>query len=129
MSKQAGILVLVLFAAGIITSCGSSTPAGPGNATPTPSPTASGDVTIRVTGINGGMSFSPTTVTVKVGQTVTWQNTDSITHRMLDNGGSFDSGTLSGGATSTPVKLTTVGAFPYHCTIHPSMTGTITVTP
>src|SRR5258708_6949903 len=128
MWKRAHVLYLVLIGASFLASCGSSTPAAPGN-NPTPTPTSAPDVVIMVTGISGGMSFSPASATMKVGQTVAWKNTDSATHRMVDNGGAFDSGSLAGGATSAAIKMTAAGTFPYHCSIHPSMTGTLTVNP
>jgi plastocyanin len=39
----------------------------------------------------------------------------------------FDTGTLAAGATSSPITLTAAGSFAYHCGIHPSMVGTLTV--
>jgi len=128
MSKRTGLLLAVALAGGFLTSCGSSTPAG-NNTTPTPTPTTPADVVISVSGINGNMSFSPASATVKVGQKVAWKNTDSTTHRMLDNGGAFDSGSVGPNTSSTIVTLNTAGTFPYHCSIHPSMTGTLTVNP
>jgi plastocyanin len=35
----------------------------------------------------------------------------------------------SAGATSSPVMMSTAGSFDYHCALHPSMVGTLTVTP
>ena len=72
------------------------------------------------------MSFSPALVTVKVGQTVVWQNADSIAHTAT--GSDFDTGPIDPGQTSAPVTFSTGGSRPYHCTIHPSMTGTLNVT-
>jgi plastocyanin len=128
MSKRTGLLLAVSLVGGLLTSCGSSTPAG-NNGTPTPSPTTAPDAVISIVGIAGGMSFSPAVVTVKVGQKIGWKNTDSTTHRMVDNGGAFDSGSLGPGSASTIITMNTAGSFPYHCSIHPTMTGTITVTP
>lgn len=73
-----------------------------------------------------GSAFSPATVTVTVGDTVTWANGDQISHTATADGGSFDTGTLGNGDSNT-VTFSTAGAFPYHCAIHPAMTGTITV--
>jgi len=73
-----------------------------------------------------GSSFSPREVTVTVGDTVTWTNSDQITHTATADGGSFDTGALSNTESGT-VTFSTAGSFPYHCTIHPNMTGTITV--
>jgi plastocyanin len=73
-----------------------------------------------------GFAFSPQSVTVAVGDTVTWSNADAQNHTATANGGSFDTGTI-GGNTSKSVTFSTAGAFAYHCKIHPSMTGTIVV--
>ena len=73
-----------------------------------------------------GFAFSPQSVTVAVGDTVTWSNADAQNHTATANGGSFDTGTIGGG-TSKSVTFSTAGTFAYHCKLHPSMTGTIVV--
>jgi plastocyanin len=72
------------------------------------------------------MSFSPDSATVNVGQSVVWHNADSIAHTAT--GIDFDTGTIDPGQDSTPVTFSTAGSRPYHCSIHPSMTGTLNVT-
>lgn len=74
-----------------------------------------------------GFSFSPANITVKVGATLTWTNMDSAPHTVTSDDGRFaSSGNLS---TNDTYRLTfsEAGTFPYHCSIHPSMKGTITV--
>ena len=73
-----------------------------------------------------GSAFSPGSVTVAVGDTVTWTNADAQNHTATADDGSWDTGTIS---SSTPksVTLATAGTFPYHCKIHPSMTATLVV--
>src|SRR6476659_131644 len=73
-----------------------------------------------------GFAFSPQSVAVAVGDTVTWSNADAQNHTAPANGGSFDTGTIRGGS-SKSVTFSTAGTFAYHCKIHPSMTGTIVV--
>jgi plastocyanin len=73
-----------------------------------------------------GFAFSPQSVTVAVGDTVTWSNADVQSHTVTANGGAFDTGTIGGG-TSKSLTFSTVDTFAYHCRIHPSMTGTIIV--
>ena len=104
-------------------------PYGGGGANrPTPSPGTSADVTITIQGEAGSMSFSPASASVKVGQTVSWQNADSITHAVApDGGGGFGTGNISPGSTSGPFKVSASGNFPYHCSIHPSMVGALNV--
>lgn len=74
-------------------------------------------------------SFSPTSLTVKVGTQVTWRNNDGIRHTVTsDSGGELDSPLLSTG-NSYSHTFSTAGTFPYHCTPHPFMTGTVVVEP
>jgi len=70
-------------------------------------------------------AFEPKTVTIKVGQTVTWTNQDSVTHTVTGDGG-ISSGDLSKGK-SYSKTFDTAGTFNYHCSIHPSMTGQVIV--
>jgi plastocyanin len=72
------------------------------------------------------IAIQPANVTVAVGGTVTWANQDSVTHNLTDDAGSWSSGALAPGK-SFSHTFTAAGTFPYHCIIHPSMTGQITV--
>ena len=71
-------------------------------------------------------TFSPGTITIKKGDIVTWQNNDSLIHRIIADDGSFDLGDM---AKDSTIKRTfdTVGSFSYHCAIHTYMTGTVIV--
>jgi plastocyanin len=73
-----------------------------------------------------GFAFSPPSITVAVGDTVTWSNSDAQNHTATANDGSFDTGTVSSGSPKT-VTFSTAGTFAYHCKIHPSMTATVVV--
>jgi plastocyanin len=77
---------------------------------------------IDIIGQLGSMSFSPNPASA-AGRTVVFRNTDSVTHRIVLNNGSFDTGDIAGGATSAPMQIPGGG---YHCSIHPAMVGTIT---
>jgi plastocyanin len=72
------------------------------------------------------MAFNPSTLNVKVGTTVTWINKDSTAHDVVSDTGLFNSGNLNNGQSYT-YTFNQAGSFPYHCGIHPSMTGTIVV--
>lgn len=76
----------------------------------------------------GGFAFGPASVTVSVGDTVTWTNNDPQTHTATADDASWDAGNIAGGGGTKSVTFTTAGTFPYHCAIHPAMTGTVTVT-
>lgn len=74
------------------------------------------------------IQFAPKDQAVKVGQTVKWQNDDSVTHNVTaQSGASFKSKDFGQGGTYT-FKPTKAGTITYVCTIHPGMTGTLKVT-
>lgn len=74
-----------------------------------------------------GFAFVPRSVTVQVGDVVSWRNTDGTAHTATADGGAWDTKTIAGGSTSLPVLMSAAGTFPYHCAIHPGMTGTVVV--
>ena len=73
-----------------------------------------------------GFAFTPATLTITVGDTVTWTNGDGAPHTATAKDGSFDSGTLLRGA-SFSHTFTAAGSFSYVCKVHPSMTATVIV--
>ncbi len=97
-------------------------PSGTAEATPAPEHSAARAASVTV----ANMAFSPAAVTVAVGETVTWTFTDSTAHTTTSDQGFWDSGTkLNGGTYSR--AFTSAGTFPYHCTIHSHMRGTVRV--
>ncbi len=72
-----------------------------------------------------GFAFSPGTVTLRVGDSVTWTNQDSVAHTATASG-RFDTGNIADGASSS-IKFRTAGSFDYICAIHPTMEGTVVV--
>lgn len=74
-----------------------------------------------------GFAFDPSTVSVKVGATVTWTNNDSVGHTVTFDDGSATSGTLQQGGTYQQT-FSKAGTFAYHCRIHPNMKASVTVT-
>jgi plastocyanin len=118
-----GVLAALLMAAAVIgVSCKSSK-------NPVSSGGGAADVTITIVGELGSSSFSPNPDTVTVGKTVAWHNSAGITHTSTQNSNAWDTGGISPGGTSSPVAMNTAGSFPYHCSIHPTMTGTLVVRP
>ena len=71
--------------------------------------------------------FTPNSIMIKVGDTITWTNNGSVTHTSTSNTGAWSTGNITPGATSSAVTFNTSGTFAYHCAIHPSMTGTVIV--
>jgi plastocyanin len=72
------------------------------------------------------LEFKPSTITVRVGDTVTWINKDFVEHTATSRDGVFDVATPK----SRPAqwRAQKVGDFTYYCRLHPNMTGTIRVT-
>ena len=97
-----------------------------GNPTaPSGYPTAQSDaIVINVVAIDGAQSFLPNPSSVPDGRTVVWHNVDTVTHRVVLNDRSVDTGNLDPGTFSSPMSLGTIGG--YHCSIHPEMVGTLT---
>jgi len=73
-------------------------------------------------------AFKPATITVHPGDSVRFINRDSEAHTATARGNAFDSGGLDTGDSWT-VRLTKPGKYPYFCSLHPYMTGTIVVVP
>ncbi len=71
-------------------------------------------------------SFTPKSMTVKVGTAVTWTNRDDIPHNVVSTEKKFSSPVLDTDQTFT-FKFQEPGTYPYFCKIHPMMTGTIVV--
>lgn len=103
---------------------GSSYSSGNSGNPSTPSPAIPGVVTINVVAVNGAQSFSPNPATLPAGQMVVWHNVDNITHRVVLNDRSVDTGELTPGASSQPMAIAAAGG-QYHCSIHPVMVGSV----
>ena len=91
--------------------------------TTTPASTGGNSISIK------NFAFDPSSLTVKTGTVVTWVNQDGASHTIVSDAGSpaaFSSDSLSTGA-SFPFTFTQPGTYTYHCSIHPSMKGTIIV--
>ncbi len=70
--------------------------------------------------------FGPQTITVSVGTTVTWTNSDDIPHTSVSTEGVFKSKVLDTDEHFS-YTFTKAGTYPYYCTIHPKMTGKVVV--
>jgi LPXTG-motif cell wall-anchored protein len=99
-----------------------------------PPPTTSedpGGQSVRAKSANsvsaGDNFFDPASLTIAVGDSVTWTNDGKVAHTVTANGGSFDSGNLNPGRSFTHT-FSQAGTFRYFCQYHAGMTGTIEVT-
>lgn len=111
--------------------CGSDY-ASPSTPSPTPAPAsvANGSASAIAIPIRaevlGDRAFVPDALEIRVGTTVTWTNTDSVSHTSTSNGGGWDSGLIGPGREFSFIYQT-AGTFPYHCAIHPGMVGVVVV--
>jgi plastocyanin len=87
-----------------------------------PRATAAADTGVTIS----DFQFAPASVTVDVGDTVTWTNDGPTPHSATADGGSFDTGILDAGQ-SRSETFDQAGTFAYFCTPHPNMRGTVTV--
>ena len=116
-----GVVVAMGFS---VWACGSGYASGTGGNPNTPTPAIAGVVTISVVAENGAQSFSPNPATLPPGQMVVWHNVDTITHRVVLDDRSVDTGDLAPGASSEPLAIA-AAAGQYHCSIHPAMIGSV----
>ena len=82
---------------------------------------------VKIVANAGSNSFSPNPVEVKVGETVTWINDDSGRHTVTSKDGVFNS-ELMGRGQSFSYTFDKAGEYPYSCSPHPNMVGTVVVT-
>jgi plastocyanin len=136
------ITVLVLVASGTIllaacgetgTNTGASTPtptSGTNTGASTPTPTSGGGNTFQVKMVenNGVYSFDPTTLTVPKGTTVVWTNKSDAPHTVTSDTNAFAASSNVSENQTFQMVFATAGTYTYHCSIHPNMKATITVT-
>jgi len=135
-TRARAIAALVLTAATVLAGCGSddtgpapdttatSAPTGSGAPAEPAEPAAPAAVTVDI----DDMAFSPENVTVRVGDTVTWNFADSVPHSVQgvgDKAMGINSPILTSGEWS--YTFTVPGEFRYLCPLHPEMRGTVTV--
>lgn len=109
---------------GMATNTSSSTASSSSSTTPAPRPAQTLDIDIQ------GNQFVDGSPTIQKGDTVRWTQRDTATHTVTADDGSFDSGNLVVGVPTRSQFSHTfdaVGEVPYHCEVHPGMTGTVTV--
>jgi len=87
---------------------------------------ANQQVTIASTGKKSPASFTPSPVVAKVGDTVTWKNTDTIQHwPQPTTGPAWFAGAINPGATSPPISVSSTANVNYFCKLHPTETSFI----
>ena len=86
--------------------------------------------------VQGSPAFDPDTMTVKKGDKITVTNKDTLPHTVTSGTGpsdpntakQFDTSIIEAGATAD-IETTNInpGQYPFHCTVHPYMTGKLVV--
>lgn len=109
------------------------------NTLSSPSPTTKGTGaathTVSIVGVRGDKSYIPNPIDIKVGDTVTWKNTDQISHTVTSGTGptdpaagkSFDSHVLLSNGGIFSHQFNEPGTYSYYCIFHPTMIGSIDV--
>jgi plastocyanin len=99
---------------------GASAPAAGGAACTVSTDTGTVAVTIK------GFAFNPNAISAKVGEVVGFVNNDTTAHTATLDDDSCSTDNIAAGA-SMSLTFSAAGTYPFHCKIHPNMTGTITV--
>jgi plastocyanin len=143
LRRVVGAFAAVTLAVALVTACSSSSKPSAGGGSSTAGGSASSSMSMPMSGSDSGsgsgsaatgtnmvevknFAFSPASLTVPVGTTVTWKFDDSADHTVSSDDKSFVSQALSGGKTYTHT-FTKAGTYPYICSIHQFMKGTIVV--
>jgi plastocyanin len=115
-------LLTVVVLSGFLAACGGDDDGG-GEQGASSEACPDGSVVIRMVDIK----FDPEDATAKAGQEICWTNEDSIDHNAVaESGATFESELFRKGQTFT-ATVDEPGRVEYVCTIHPGMTGTLTV--
>jgi len=128
MTSQSRIFFWSACAILLVLACsfsGCTSAQSPPTTTPTTPAPAGGSNSIAIK----NFAFSPATLTIKTGTTVTWTNQDGAVHQIASDSGTpvaFASDSLANGA-SYQFTFTQPGTYTYYCPFHPPMKGTIIV--
>ena len=117
-------LILIAGALTLAVGCGGNS--SPSNPTPTPPPTPTTVSIVQGARTMTTTAYNPNPVTISRGTTVMWVNNDTITHTSTSTTGAWSSGNMAPGGNFS-YTFQSAGSFPYNCTIHPNMVGTVTV--
>ncbi|SRR6476660_5026570 len=117
------VLTMLVAVLGLVLGCGggAGSPAGGGGGPAATAPSSPATIEIK------NFTFMPTPLTVAPGTKITVINQDQAPHTVTADDKSFDSGTISGGQHGEVTAPTKPGSYPYICTIHQYMKGTLIV--
>jgi plastocyanin len=122
MPRRPALALLAILTA-VLAGCGGGGGGGSTKQAASSSPCASGSVVIHMADIN----FKPEQAPAKVGQTVCWVNDDDVQHDAVDEDGKQFASALFGKGKTFSWKAAKAGTVKYVCTVHPGMTGQLTI--
>jgi plastocyanin len=118
---------LLLISLALLAACGGTRYAtSPANPAPPPPPPPGQPAAATVTITDAG--FGPASVTINVGQSVTWTNTGSTAHSVTFNNQTFDTGRIEPGRSFTRTFIE-AGPYAYHDGLHKELSGIVVVNP
>ncbi|HEV7388930.1 MAG TPA: plastocyanin/azurin family copper-binding protein [Gemmatimonadaceae bacterium] len=121
-------LTRIISASAILLSaaCGGGGYGTTGPKQPPPPPPPPNGTTVTT---NAGVQFSPSTLTVNAGETVTFAFGGAAHNVFFDNPGAATPADIPGNNANRSVEraFATAGTYHYHCTIHPGMVGIVVV--
>ncbi|MFD7917805.1 cupredoxin domain-containing protein [Streptomyces sp. NPDC059740] len=121
-SRRLCLPVAALLGAVALSGCGGGTGSGAASsAAPAADSAGSPQLTIK------DFTFRPATLKVKAGQKIKVTNKDNTAHTVTAKNKSFDTHDIAPGKSVTFTAPSKKGKYPYTCTIHPNMKGTLTV--
>ena len=132
-----GIVLVILIIGGIALAMNGGSDNKTTSSTATPSTSSSSNQTASNSEATAVMDvtienykFSPMSIKVKIGDTVTWTNNDSVHHSVIADTTSSDApnGPLIGKGETYKFTFKKAGTYTYHCGPHPYMHGTVVVT-
>lgn len=118
------LLTMLVAMLGLVLGCGGgagSSAGGGGSSGPVAAPTTPDTIVIK------NFAFVPASLTVAPRTKITVINQDQAPHTVTANDKSFDTGTIAGGQRGEVAAPPKPGNYPYVCTIHQYMTGTLVV--
>jgi plastocyanin len=119
------VLVILIGMALSLAACSSGGGSSSSPAATSAAPSGGGGSSDAITIHN--FAFSPATITVAPGATVTVTNRDQVTHTLTATKGAFGTGDITGGQSKTFTAPKTPGTYSYFCMIHQYMTGNLVV--
>jgi plastocyanin len=130
--RQTRMLLAATLLAGALglaacSSSGSSTATTAAPATATTGSSASTGTTGTEAITIKNFAFAPSSITVAPESSVTVTNKDQVAHTVTSSKGGFDTGDIQPGQSKTITAPKTPGSYPYICSIHQYMTGTLVV--